>query len=441
MIPDFQKHIQNNLSFLKGKKLLIAISGGLDSVVLTYLFYEMKFDISLAHCNFNLRGNESYLDEEFVKNTANELKKEYFVTHFNTEEYAKKNGVSIQMAARELRYNWFDELLQNHDFAYILTAHHEDDNLETFLINLTRGTGLEGLKGIPEINNKIIRPLLPYSKFQIKEYAVKNNISWREDHSNSDTKYLRNKIRHELIPILKEINPNFMESFAHTLNYLKGSNQIVEDRIRDVQKNLLTKDEELIKLDIQKLKTLSNSKSYLFELLKNYGFTEWNDVYSLLDAQSGKQVFSKTHRLIKDRDFLLLAELKKIEIDKIEILESTHKIKVDYFNLIFKNMNASTRHFSDKNNDKHIALIDKDLLRFPLHVRKWKKGDYFYPFGMQGKKKLSKYFKDKKLSLIDKENIWLLCSENEIVWVINYRSDKRYTVSNTTKNILKVKTK
>jgi tRNA(Ile)-lysidine synthase len=441
LIFDFQKHIQNNFSFLKGKKLLIAISGGLDSVVLTHLFNEMKFEISLAHCNFNLRGNESYLDEEFVKNMATVLKKEYFITHFDTAEYAIKIGASIQMAARELRYNWFNELLQNHDFEYVLTAHHADDNLETFLINLTRGTGLEGLKGIPEINNKIIRPLLSFNKLQIKEYAFKHNISWREDNSNSDTKYLRNQIRHELVPILNKINPNFMESFAHTLKYLKGSSQIVEDRIKNVQKDILIKDKELIKIDIQKLKILSNSKSYLHELLKNYGFTEWNDVFSLLDAQSGKQVHSKTHRLIKDREYLLLAELKKNEIDKMEISESCHKMKIDHFNLIFENIDASEKNFSDEINSKQIVLIDKDLLRFPLHVRKWKKGDYFYPLGMQGRKKLSKYFTDEKLSLIDKENIWLLCSENKIVWILNHRSDKRFSVSNSTKNILKVKTK
>jgi len=282
---------------------------------------------------------------------------------------------------------------------------------------------------------------LSYSKLQIKEYAVENNISWREDHSNSDTKYLRNKIRHELIPILNEINPSFMESFAHTLNYLKGSNQIVEDRIKNVQKSILIKDKELTKIDIQKLKILKNSKAYLYEMLKNYGFTEWNDVFSLLDAQAGKQVHSKTHRLIKDRGFLLLAELKKNKIDKFEILESSHKKKVGNFNLVIDNLDASILISSNKISNKQTVLIDKDLLRFPLHVRKWKKGDYFYPLGMQGRKKLSKFFSDEKLSLIDKENIWLLCSEDKIIWIINYRSDKRFAVSNTTKNILKIKTK
>jgi tRNA(Ile)-lysidine synthase len=210
---EFQKHIQKNFSFLKEKNLLIAISGGVDSVVLTHLFHEMKFNISLAHCNFKLRGKESDLDEEFIKNKALEIKKECFITHFNTIEYAKKNGVSIQMAARDLRYNWFNELIHIHSFDYLLTAHHADDNLETFLINLVRGTGLEGLKGIPEINDRTIRTILPFTKVEIEQCANENNLTWRKDSSNSDTKYLRNKIRHELIPILNELNPSFMESF------------------------------------------------------------------------------------------------------------------------------------------------------------------------------------------------------------------------------------
>jgi tRNA(Ile)-lysidine synthase len=327
-----------------------------------------------------------------------------------------------------------------HSFDYLLTAHHADDNLETFLINLVRGTGLEGLKGIPEINDRTIRAILPFTKVEIEQYANENNLTWRKDSSNLDTKYLRNKIRHELIPILNELNPSFMKSFTHTLNHLKGSNQIVKDRIQKVEEDLLTKKDDIIKFDIAKLNLLSKPKSYLFELLKKYGFTEWNDVFSLLKAQSGKQVYSKTHRLIKDRDYLLLAKLNYDNIQEIDIEKSDNRIRTDNFELVLENINLSEEKTHLVNKNKQIIHVDKDLLSFPLHVRKWQKGDYFYPVGMQGKKKLRKYFNDEKLSLIDKEKIWLLCSENKIIWVINHRSDSRFSVSNTTKNILKIKT-
>ena len=441
MFSDFQKHIKNNFSFLKGKKLLIAISGGLDSIVLSNLFHKMEYDISFAHCNFHLRGIDSDLDEKFVIEKADEFNIKYYITHFNTFDHAKKNRQSIQMAARELRYSWFRELLKIHGFDYLLTAHHADDNLETFLINLTRGTGLEGLTGIPEIKNKTIRPLLPFTKIEIENYAKENNLSWREDRSNDDTKYLRNKIRHELIPIFNEINPAFMESFANTLNYLKGSDQIIKDRITNVQQQIITQEESLIKFDIEKLKKLNNPKPYLFELFRDYGFTEWNDVFDLLDSQSGKQIISKTHRLIKDRDYLLLVKRENVSSQEIEITESGHKVKVDSFNLIIEDCSNPPHQIILTKGSGGIIYIDKDLLSFPLHVRKWQKGDYFYPFGMKGKKKLSKYFKDEKLSLFEKENIWLLCSENKIVWILNRRLDERFKITEQTKKILKLEIK
>lgn len=432
MIQKLLQHITNQLPFLKGKKLLITVSGGLDSVVLTQLFHSLHFNISLAHCNFNLRALESDKDEDFVKNIGKNLDIEVFSTSFNTNEFASKNKISTQIAARELRYNWFQELTEKHQFDYVLTAHHADDNLETFLINLSRGTGLEGLTGIPTVNKNIVRPFLIFSREEIEKYAKENTIAWREDQSNASTKYIRNKIRHQIIPILKEINPTLLNSFQKTTDNLKGSQQIVKDSIAQLKKKVISVDENgTTTLTISAIQKLSNSKAYLFELLKPYGFTEWNDIRNLVSAQSGKQVFSKTHRLLKDRDLLLLSKLVlQKESLEISITKSTKEI-LNPIHITFENVSKIEQ------SGKKSIFLDLEKLTFPLTLRKWEEGDYFYPIGMQGKKKLSKFFKDEKYSLLDKENTWLLCSENQIVWITGKRQDRRFTANTTSSHILK----
>ena len=267
----FQKHINDNFPFLKNKKLLIAASGGIDSTVCIHLLRNLNFNISLAHCNFNLRKEDSDLDEFFVKEEAQTLAIPYFVKSFDTITYANTNKISVQLAARELRYEWFEVLIAQNDFDHLITAHHLDDSLETFLINLTRGTGLDGLTGIPAINDKIIRPLLPFTRKEIEAYAKKNNLAWREDSSNLQTKYLRNKLRHDLIPILKDLNQNFMNTFARTLDNLRGSEQIIKDRIESISDEIEESQSDIRQFDISKIKKLSNPKAYLFEILKDYG--------------------------------------------------------------------------------------------------------------------------------------------------------------------------
>ena len=438
MLQKFQEHITKNFPFLKDKKLLIAISGGIDSVVLTHLFSELNYSISLAHCNFQLRHKESYLDEKFVKDLGEKLNIKTFTTSFNTESFSKKNKLSTQIAARELRYNWFQELVEKHQFDYVLTAHHAEDNLETFLINLTRGTGLEGLTGIPVINKNIVRPLLIFSRKEIEQYAQENNFKWREDASNTEIKYLRNKIRHEVVPKLKEINPNLLDSFEKTAGFLQESQQIIDDRVKEVSDKIVSTNFstalEVATINIQKLQQLSNPKAYLYQLLKKYNFTEWNDVEHLLTAQSGKQIFSKTHRLIKDREFLLLSEIIKSTKNDEYFIAKNHSEINNPINLQIQEVKNIP---SEKNKD--VIFVDKDLLKYPLIVRKWQKGDYFCPAGMQGKKKLSKYFKDEKLSLLEKENIWLLCnSNNEIIWVVGKRQDNRFLCKKASTNLLKI---
>ncbi len=439
MQQKLQEHIRQQFPFLKDKKLLIAISGGVDSVVLTHLLHQLHFDISLAHCNFKLRDTESDIDEDFVKKLGKKLKIKTFTTSFETDKIAKETKQSIQVTARNLRYSWFDELIEKHQFSYVLTAHHADDNLETFLINLSRGSGLEGFTGIPAVNKNTVRPLLIFSRDEIVNYAKAHAITWREDQSNASTKYVRNKIRHQIVPVLKEINPNLVTSFSKTLEHLQESQQIIDDKIKEVSTSIYVNDNlstaleetrDFIKIDIKKVQKLSNPKAYLYHLLKEYHFTEWNDVANLVTAQSGKQVFSKTHRLLKDRDFLLLSNLKKSvsssAVERFFINKNDTKITKP-IHLELKNVSKTGE------KDQNTIYLDKDLLKFPLLLRKWQKGDYFYPTGMKGKKKVSKYFKDEKLSLLEKENTWLLCSaQNEILWIIGKRQDNRCFVKNTT---------
>ena len=432
MLELFVSHIENQLPFLTKGKCLIAISGGLDSVVLSQLCHNLKFEMALAHCNFHLRGDESDADEDFVLQWAEDLDVEVFIEHFDTESYAKEHQLSVQMAARELRYQWFDELITQLNFDYLLTAHHADDNLETFLINLSRGTGLEGLTGIPEVNGTTVRPLLPFSREQIEAYAKENKLEWREDSSNASTKYLRNKLRHEVIPALKEANPQLLQNFNKTLSFLQDNNGIIEDRIAEVQKKVVTVEDNVLKLDIKKIQKLSDPKAYLYQLLKDFNFTEWNDVTNLLSAQPGKQVFSETHRLVRDREYLLLTELEHEDQKEMLISESDKQLGTAVGTLYFDEADAI---FGKRTN---VIFVDKEKLKFPLTFRKWKEGDYFYPFGMKGKKKLSKYLKDQKLSLIDKEHIWVLCSGNDIVWVVNRRADDRFKVEKNTSQILKI---
>lgn len=433
MLNHLKTHIEKRLGFLNQSKLLIAISGGIDSVVLTHLCHKLGLNISLAHCNFNLRGKESDADEGFVLELAENLELEVFVQRFDTELYAKDNKRSIQMAARELRYSWFSELAEQLKFDFILTAHHADDNLETFLINFTRGTGLEGLTGIPEVNDKFVRPLLSFSSKVIETYARTNNIKWRDDSSNKSVKYLRNKLRHEVVPILKEINPGLLQSFQTTLNNLNESSEIVEESI-DVflKKAIESIGDKEVRFKISEFKKLNNPKPYLFESLKEFGFNEWNDVVGLLDAETGKQVFSPTHRLIKNREYLLLSEINLEESISISISDNVSQVETPFGILFFDEADAI---FGERTN---IIFADKDALNFPLTIRKYKAGDVFHPLGMTGKKKVSKYFKDEKLSLLDKENTWLLCSGDDIVWVINRRADNRFRVTENTKRILKI---
>jgi tRNA(Ile)-lysidine synthase len=432
MLIKFQNHLNSNFTQLKDKKILLAVSGGLDSMVLMHLFQELSYSIGIAHCNFQLRGKESDEDENFVKLQAEKLQIPIFSIQFETEKFANENKFSIQLAARKLRYDWFYQLLEEEKYDYLLTAHHLDDQLETFLINLSRGTGIEGLTGIPATNDKIMRPLLPFSREEILAFAEENLISWREDSSNASTKYLRNKIRHEVIPILKTLNSNFLISFENTLEHLNQAKALAEDAAKMQFDLVVQKSNNQYIFDIPKVLELSNYKAYLYQWLKDFGFTAWNDIYDLVHANSGKQIFSETHILLKDRNRLLLLEnIEKQNFESYFVKDLESKVNIPLKLSFCKPTSIS-------NANANCIFVDENQLKLPLVIRKWQEGDFFYPAGMIGKKKLSKFFKDEKYSLFDKQNQWLLCSNDEIVWVIGKRADQRFLTNENTKNYIKI---
>ncbi len=430
MLNEFKKHIENSFPELVRGHFLLACSGGVDSVVLTHLCHQCKLNFSLAHCNFQLRENESDGDQRFVEQLVIDLNKKIYVINFDTINYVDKNKVSVEMAARALRYAWFKELMASNKIDTLVTAHHADDSLETFLINLSRGTGIEGLKGIPVKNETISRPLLAFSRAQILAYANTENLKWREDSTNIETVHLRNKIRHNIVPELKELHPTFLANFNKTQSYLVDTVLMVENHVKELKSRLFVAEEGLIRISIKELSELYPQKSYLRALFKDYGFTAWNDVFDLLKGMSGKEVRSKTHRLVKDRKHLLLEKLNNDVSVGCEIEEGQSEINTP-ISLLIEEANGV------KEVSQNILYVAKEALKYPLTVRKWEKGDYFYPFGMKGKKKLSKYFKDEKIDVISKDRQWLLCSDNEIVWVIGRRPDNRYKVTKDAKNVIK----
>lgn len=431
MLSAFTKHISDNFSFINEKRLLLTVSGGVDSVVLVHLMKTIEADFSIAHCNFQLRGEESEGDQLFVKELASTMNVPFYDNRFETEQFASKHKLSIQMAARKLRYQWFEKLMKQHSFDYMVTGHHADDNLETFLINVIRGTGLEGLQGIPESKNNRLRPLLPFTREQILAFAEEQKITWREDSSNVSTKYLRNKLRHDVIPVLKELNLTLLDSFQETISHIKESQDIINYSVSQVRDEVIEKQSDCIKIDLNKLKKYPNPKAYLYPLLKEYGFTSWKDIHDLVNAQSGKQIFSDQSHVIKDRDSFLIRPRQDVtekETVPFELEDGKIEEPIDLsWSVVEKTKKPSRKEL----------FVDADKLQ-GLTIRKWKEGDLIYPLGMEGrKKKLSKFFKDEKLSLFDKEAIWLLCSDDAIVWVIGKRGDHRFRVDKKTTKILK----
>jgi len=437
MIKEFQEYISSNKLCENQDRILLGVSGGADSVCMFHLFREAGIPFGVAHCNFQLRAEESEEDEKFVQNLANTYDIPFFNVKFNTQEVADEQGISIQMAARDLRYDWFEEIRQKYDYNYIAIAHNSDDVIETFLVNLSRGTGIRGLSGIKNKTNNIIRPILFASRKDITEFLNQNEYSFREDSSNQSTKYSRNLIRHEVIPLFEQINPRFRETIIENIQKLKDIEKIYTDKITQLKDEFLVEENETIRINIEELKELNPISTYAYELLNPFGFSfsQIQDIIESLDGISGKQFYSLTHRLIKDRSYLIINEKSKITANTYYLEANNDSIEKP-LNLNFSIVDNSEEYIIETSSK--IGQFDFDRLEFPLVLRKWEKGDYFMPLGMDNLKKLSDFFIDEKLSITEKENTWIIESNGKIVWLVGHRPDNRFKINPNTKKIFKI---
>ena len=424
-----QHFIVEKSLFSKEDKLILGISGGADSVCLMHVLLALGDSFDLAHCDFNLRGKESDEDESFVKELAKKYQLKLHVKQFDTTSYSTENKISTQMAARDLRYAWFHDLLASENAKYIVIAHHSNDDVETFFINLLRGSGLKGLLGISEKTESVVRPLMVVSRAEIESYLNKNELSYRNDSSNASVKYLRNKIRHELMPLLTDMNPSIQQTISDEMKILEGVAEVYYQQMREVKKEIIKNEKGVIQLKISDLLALKPLNNYLYELLNPYGFMTIEAIAKSLKGQSGKQFFSSTHELLIDREFIFISELDVKKNELITIEETTNSIKSP-IQLTFSKTN-NVKWIKDVN----FAQLDFEKLQFPLTLRNWKEGDKFMPLGMQTFKKLSDYFIDNKFSILNKKKQWLLCSNTDIVWVVGHRIDERYKLQSKTKKV------
>lgn len=434
------EHITNSFYKIKNKqsvKFLLAVSGGVDSMVLVDLFKSKELNFSVAHCNFQLRGVDSDLDEELVTAVCENNSIPLFKTKFNTQYLLDNTNQSIQMLARELRYNWFNELRQKHNFDYVVTAHHLNDQIETFFINLSRGSGLNGLKGINEFNNYLYRPLLSVTKEQIRRYATDNKVHFREDVSNASNKYKRNLIRNKIAPLFKELNPSFEETMLTNLSMIDKSQQFMAKTIeKNLSKGIIKTDGSLIRINKQLLSELSFIAEHLYHYLKTFNFT-YSQVVGVVDfvtnkIQSGKIIQTKTHKLLNDREELLLYPIEKDDIVQVEIKKNVKSV-TNPVSLTFDILPISEVKILPQVNK---AYLDADKLTWPLTIRKWKQGDTFYPLGMTNKKKLSDFLINTKVNLVEKEKVLVLESNNDICWVINHRLSNKFKITDNTRQVL-----
>jgi tRNA(Ile)-lysidine synthase len=437
VLNNFKSYIVENRLCSADDRILVTVSGGIDSVVLLDLFRKAKFFCGIAHCNFKLRGEESDKDELFVKELAQHYEIPYYSKSFETSEYAEMNNLSIQMAARELRYEWFEELRHEQDYDLVATAHNKNDILETFLLNLARGTGIHGLTGIKNKSGIIIRPLLFASREEIHNYALTYSLEWREDSSNSSLKYSRNKVRNQILPLFDQLNPKFTSTMSENIKRLSETEEIYNQAVQKKKQELLTKETDNFYISIEKIKSLSPLKTWLYELLQDFTFTAHvvSDIIDSLEGNPGRQFYSKTHRLVKDRDKLIIQALKPTSLKKYYI-EDPYREVLEPVSLDMDVIPMKKDFRLPK--DSLVACLDLDKLDFPLIIRKWEQGDYFRPFGMKNMKKLSDFFIDLKLSIPEKENIWLLTSGPEIIWVIGIRIDDRFRVGPETKKVIRI---
>lgn len=428
----FQQYISDHHLFSPKEPLLLAVSGGIDSVVLCELCKQAGYSFTIAHCNFKLRGAESERDAAFVQQLAQNYNVPLLIKEFDTAAFAEQKRLSIQEAARELRYTWFAEITN-----CVLTAHHLDDNIETMLMHFFRGTGIHGLRGMLPKQGQIVRPLLFARKQEMKQFATENNLTWVEDSSNALDKYSRNYFRNQLIPLVQKIYPEAENNLAGNLRRFADMEQLYDQAVEQHKKKLLEQKGQEVHIPVLKLKKAVPLYSIVYEIIKAFGFSpaQTEEVIKLLDSESGRYVQSATHRIIKNRRWLIIAPAQSEQSQTLVIDEEENKVVFENGELVFEQLKGKNVQLV---NDAAIALIDKDELQFPLLLRKWKKGDYFYPLGLNRKKKLARFFIDQKLSLTDKEKVWVLESNKKIVWVVGLRIDNRFKLTEATKQVLKI---
>jgi tRNA(Ile)-lysidine synthase len=460
LLEKFKEHIKQQNLFQPKDKLLLAVSGGVDSVVLCELCKQAGYYFTIAHCNFQLRGDESERDENFVTALAKKYKVELLVKKFETENYATENKISIQVAARELRYNWFAGLTGNMQLAIsnrqnvkgietlesdgplpiancLLTAHHANDNIETLLMNFFKGTGINGLHGILPKQANIIRPLLFAKKEDITAFAKANNVDFVEDSSNASDKYTRNYFRNQLIPDLQKVFPQVEDNLMNNIERFREIEMLYQQSVHLTKKKLLEKKGNEIHIPVLKLQKTAALNTILYEIIKDYGFTahQTEEVVDLLKSETGKYISSTTHRIIKNRNWLIIAPNKTTEAENIFIEKNDRQIEFQQGKINIELL-PTTNHQPPTTN--LIAQLNASEIKFPLLLRKWKPGDYFYTLGMQKKKKLSRFFIDQKLSLTQKEKTWVIEMDKKITWVIGLRIDDRFKITSNTKSILQI---
>ncbi len=418
-------------------KIIVGLSGGADSVVLLHILHHLGYPCIAAHCNFHLRNEESMRDEHFVASLTKSWGIPYYSIDFDTHAIASERKISIEMAARDLRYEWFEQLRKKLDASAIAIAHHQDDSVETMLLNLIRGTGIKGLTGIKPQNGSIIRPLLCLSKTEVLNYANEHQLEYVIDSTNNETDFIRNKIRLQIIPLLETINPSLTSGLIETIENLTEAEKIYNNNIATACSFCFNETKQ--EINISRLLSCASPEAVLYEVFKKYGFRRSVilDIAKSLDSQSGKEFFSDKYRIVKDRETLVLTPIVEIQENKIYQIDKTTKKLQEPVNLEILNIQNSPDIQLHKENN--YAYFDEDKLTFPLILRKWQNGDRFVPYGMKGSQKLSDYFSNHKFSLVDKENTWILCSGNDICWIVGHRTDNRFKVEKNTKKVYQLK--
>ncbi|HLN56309.1 MAG TPA: tRNA lysidine(34) synthetase TilS [Bacteroidales bacterium] len=433
MLAEVHGFIAEHQLIRHGEKILLAISGGIDSMVMAHLFLHLPYETGIAHCNFSLRDEESDQDEELVRKFAEDNKIPFFTARFNTKAFAVEKGISVQMAARELRYAWFEEIRSKNNFDLVAVAHNLNDNVETMLINLARGTGLAGLSGMKPVTGRIIRPLLKVTREKIAKYCSEHAIGYREDRSNAETKYTRNKIRHNVLPLLQQINPSLLTTLSESITRFGELNEIVNTYVSGLRSQVSAIKDGSTVFDLDELRRNSENRTVLFELFRPYNLegNQIDDLLNIINGRTGSQVITSTHRITRNRDEILVTEKRGndetcIRVNNLDDLPASISGE-------FLSVDNSFRIPADAS----VAFLDSEKVLFPLVIRKWHAGDSFFPLGMNGKKKLSDYFIDKKYSLPEKDRKLVLESDGKIVWIIGDRIDDRFKItSHTTKALI-----